>query len=80
MLISTYGYRREPYGIRAMFSSDGGKSWDVDHVLVDNGPSPDLGYPASVVRKDGTILTVYYTRQEGMPGSVIKQIIWRYHP
>jgi len=78
MLISVYGYRSQPYGIRAMFSEDGGKTWDIDNVIVDHAPSPDMGYPASVIRNDGSILTVYYTRQDGLPGSVIKQVIWRY--
>lgn len=77
-LISVYGYRSRPYGIRAMFSKDRGKTWDIDHVLVDNAPSPDMGYPASVIRKDGSILTVYYTRENGFSGSVIKQVVWRY--
>ena len=81
-LISTYGYREAPYGIRTMLSRDGGETWETDHVLVDDEPSPDLGYPCSVELRDGSILTVYYGRQgnetwrEKGP-SVIKQIVWR---
>ena len=37
MLISTYGYRQAPYGIRAMFSRDGGESWDTGNQIFVNG-------------------------------------------
>ena len=39
MLISTYSYRMSPYGIRAMFSRDGGESWDVGNQIFVNGMS-----------------------------------------
>ena len=78
MLISAYGYREAPYGIRAMFSEDGGKTWDADNVIVDDGINWDIGYPASVVLRDGSILTVYYTRAEKNAPSVIMQVRWRY--
>jgi hypothetical protein len=32
-LISVYGYRNAPYGIRAMFSKDEGKTWDTCHEV-----------------------------------------------
>ena len=78
-LISAYGYRSEPYGIRVMFSRDQGETWDVDHILVENEEHYDMGYPASVALKDGSILTVYYAAsyKEGT-SSAIKQVIWRY--
>ena len=77
-LISTYGYRNVPYGIRAMFSKDGGETWDIDNVIVDNGDNGDLGYPSSVVLEDGSILTVFYAKPEGYSSAVIMQVIWRY--
>ncbi len=77
-LIATYGYRDAPFGIRAMFSRDGGETWDTDHVLVDDGVNWDLGYPASVVLSDGSILTVYYAKREKTTPGVIYQVIWRY--
>lgn len=77
-LISVYGYRCRPYGIRAMFSCDEGKTWDTGHVITDEGSSNDIGYPASVVRKDGSILTVYYARPEESRQAVIMQVIWKY--
>jgi len=65
-LVCVYGYRREPYGQRAMVSRDGGASWEADIVLRDDGPDGDLGYPASVEMPDGSIFTVYY--QKAAPG------------
>ncbi|MFC1453202.1 sialidase family protein [Verrucomicrobiota bacterium] len=61
-LLVTYGYRHEPFGERATFSNDGGRTWDYANevVLRDDAPNADLGYPASVECDDGTILTVYY--------------------
>lgn len=77
-IVSVYGYREAPYGIRAMISYDGGESWDIDNVIVEGEPSGDLGYPCSVELEDGNILTVYYSR-EGVGGaSVIKQVIWNF--
>ena len=34
-LLATYGHRRAPMGIRACFSRDGGKSWDVESEVVE---------------------------------------------
>jgi len=77
-LISVYGYRKEPYGIRAMFSKDNGETWDCDHVLIDDGPNGDIGYPSSVVLEDGSILTVYYAKEDKNSPAVIRQVVWRY--
>ena len=60
VLIVSYGYREQPYGIRAMLSLNDGETWCYDYVLRDDGPHPDLGYPSSVELDDGSILTVYY--------------------
>ncbi len=78
MLVSVYGYRDVPYGIRAMFSSDGGETWDTDNVLVSAESSGDLGYPASVELPDGNILTVFYSRENAGGASVIKQVVWTF--
>lgn len=77
-LISVYGYRCEPYGIRAMFSRDKGKTWDVDNVILNQEISGDLGYPASVALYDGSILTVYYAHMDENSPAVIMQVIWKY--
>ena len=48
VVISSYGYREKPYGIRMMFSYDGCKTWDIDNVLYNNEVGVDIGYPATV--------------------------------
>ena len=75
-LISTYGYREAPYGIKAMVSRDGGETWDAGHDLYVNGIHADLGYPASVELENGNILTVFYARQEQTGPASIMQTIW----
>jgi sialidase-1 len=76
VLIASYGYRLPPYGQRVMFSVDNGETWDVDYILRDDGPSSDLGYPATVELKDGSLLTVYYQQEKGRDNCVIMQSIW----
>lgn len=65
-LISVYGYRNAPYGIRAMLSRDGGETWDVDWIIDDECANWDLGYPATVELKDGSLLTIYYQNVDGI--------------
>jgi hypothetical protein len=55
-----YGYRAEPYSMCAKLSEDGGISWKSEIVLRNDGAGRDLGYPQSVLRPDGKIVTVYY--------------------
>lgn len=59
-ILCVYGYRRLPYGIRARTSKDGGLTWQREIVLREDGGSYDLGYPRTVIRPDGQLLTVYY--------------------
>jgi hypothetical protein len=71
-ILCSYGYRRPPYGIRACFSRDEGRTWDVAHeaILRDDalpegpasghGSTSDLGYPRTVQLPDGKLFTVYY--------------------
>jgi len=78
VLVATYGYREAPYGIRAMFSSDGGDSWDTDHDLYVNGISLDLGYPSTVELSDRSLLTVFYAHPLKDEPAVIMQQKWRF--
>ena len=73
-LFSVYGYRNAPFGIRVMYSLDGGESWSTDHVLYENTVSGDLGYPATVELADGTFLTVFYAHPApGAPAVILAQ-------
>lgn len=67
MLVSSYGCRRDGCGQRVMLSSDGGRSWETDYILRDDGPTGDLGYPSTVELSDGSLFTVYY--QQPVPGA-----------
>ncbi len=61
-----YGYRHEPYGIRARVlnaeCTDASTTEEI--VLRDDGGSGDLGYPWATMLPDGRILAVYYFNQE----------------
>lgn len=55
-----YAHRAEPYGIRARLSEDNGKTWSEPIILREDGGNWDIGYPRSVQRTDGKIVTIYY--------------------
>ena len=75
-LVVTYGYRSIPYGIRAKISKDAGKTWGPEIGLRLDGRSWDLGYPRSLVRPDGDIVTVYYFSSEQHAELHIAASIW----
>lgn len=68
-VLSIYGYRRAPFGIRACLSEDGGETWLIekelvirDDLLSDRGAKLpyNLGYPTAVVLDDGSLFVVYW--------------------
>ena len=59
-LLCVYGYRQPPYGIRARVSHDTGHTWSGELIVRDDGGSGDLGYPRTILRPDGSLVTVYY--------------------
>ena len=66
-LLLSYGYRKEPFGIRACTSCDGGRTYDLQHeiVLRHDGADHDLGYPYSIQLRNGNVFTVYYHNRKG---------------
>ena len=72
----TYGYRDKPYGIRALLSSDEGKSWSPEIKLRTDGGAWDLGYTRTVERPDGKIVTVYYFTGSPTSERYIGATIW----
>ena len=61
-LLVVYGYRHQPYGVRA-------RVWDPykgalddapEFVIRDDAPSPDVGYPWATVLADGRVAVCYY--------------------
>ena len=72
-----YGYRDAPHRICAKLSSDAGETWGEEIVLRDNGGDPDIGYPRTVQRPDGTIVTAYYFDEEPDGERFIEATLWK---
>lgn len=73
----TYGFRRKPTGIRARITADEGKTWTPELILRDDGFDGDLGYPRSIVRPDGKVLTVYYYNGPKEDDRAIEGTLWQ---
>jgi hypothetical protein len=62
-LLLTYGNRvKEQFGVLAKLSGDEGKTWG-DPIRLANSLEGDCGYPSSVQRADGKIVTAYYAKR-----------------
>jgi BNR repeat protein len=75
-IVLTYGWRDVPYGVRAIISNDEGVTWSDEIVLRDDGGGWDLGYPRTVQRADGKIVTTYYFNAKGSKERHIAGTIW----
>jgi hypothetical protein len=76
-LCMAYGHRAAPFSIKARLSRDGGRTWDREIILRQDGGGRDLGYPRSVQRPDGEVVTVYYFwDQKTGPERYIAATIW----
>ena len=76
-LCLTYGYRAAPFGIHARLSEDGGKTWGSVIHLRDDGGCSDLGYPRTIQRSDGTLVTVYYFNDHPATERYIAATLWQ---
>jgi hypothetical protein len=74
-LCLTYGYRAQPYGIRARLSVDG-EHWGEVVTIRDGASTWEVGYPRSVQRSDGKIVTVYYFNDGPHNERFIEASIW----
>jgi hypothetical protein len=72
----TYGVRKAPFGIRARLSDDDGRTWSDELTLRGDGGGRDLGYPRSVQRADGKVVTVYYFNDNPLETRYIVATIW----
>jgi len=75
-LAITYGFRSPPYEMRARLSSDDGQTWGEEIVLRTKAGCEDLGYPRTVQRPDGKIVTIYYISNERYRERFIEATIW----
>ncbi len=72
----TYGYRGVPKGIRARISEDDGVTWGSEIMLRCDAATWDMGYPRSVQRPDGKVVTIYYYSTLEIPEQHIAATIW----
>ncbi|MBX3412265.1 MAG: exo-alpha-sialidase [Pirellulales bacterium] len=75
-LCLTYGVRKAPYEIQAKFSRDEGLTWSAPFVLQTGGGGRDLGYPRTLQRPDGKVVTLYYFYPQESPFRRIMATIW----
>jgi len=71
-VLCVYGYRAPPYGIRAVLSTDNGKTWNTEKELILRDDAAcsdpdhaidsaiDIGYPFVTQLSDGRLMAVYY--------------------
>ena len=55
----TYGRRSAPFGIRAVVSYDGCRTFS-EELILSEARNGDLGYPATTELADGSLVSVYY--------------------
>jgi len=61
-ILLSYGKRKEgESGVLAKISSDEGKTWG-EPIRIMNSKAGDCGYPSSVQRPDGKVVTAYYSQ------------------
>lgn len=60
-VLLTYGYRHEPYGIRArILDPEARQILEPEILLRDDSPSADVGYPWAAQQPGGPVVVVYY--------------------
>ncbi len=72
----TYGVRAAPFGMRAKLSNDQGRTWSDEIMLRDDAGGRDIGYPRSVERPDGKVVTIYYYHDKPKSDRYIAATIW----
>lgn len=61
-LLLSYGNRvKDQFGVLAKLSSDDGKTWGAP-IRIAHTLASDCGYPSSVQRADGKVVTAYYAK------------------
>jgi Neuraminidase (sialidase) len=75
-IVMTYGDRSAPQGIRAVISKDNGKTWSDEIFLRVDGRTWDIGYPQTILRPDGKLVTFYYYTTKEHQEMHIGATIW----
>ena len=59
-------------------SDDQGRTWDVENeIFLSKGPDSDMGYPSTVENDDGTLVTVYYQKENLGESPCLMATKWR---
>jgi hypothetical protein len=66
--------------MRARLSEDNGRRWGEEIILRDDAGGWDLGYPRTVQRSDGKIVTIYYHNDRPDQERYIAATIWEAPP
>jgi hypothetical protein len=72
--------QREQGKICARISNDKGVTWGPEQVLRDHAGNWDIGYPRTIERPDGRLLTAYYWNDDAAGERVIAGTIWSHRP
>ncbi len=75
-LCLTYAVRKNPFRMAACLSSDEGQSWSKEILIRGNGGGRDIGYPRSMQRPDGKVVTIYYWNDDPRETRYIAATIW----
>ncbi len=65
-----------PSPLREAIDFTQGKTWTDPFILRGNGGSQDIGYPRSVVRSDGKVVTVYAFHDRAGSGREVEAALW----
>jgi len=69
--------RSRPFCIRTKLNRDNGATWGDEIILRADGGNRDIGYPRTVQRADGTIVTVYYYNDQAEGERYIAATLWQ---
>jgi hypothetical protein len=75
-LCVSYGFRAEPFVMCAKLSSDEGRNWSEPITVRTGARNWDFGYPRSLQRLDGKVVTVYYFATAENRDQFIAATIW----
>jgi hypothetical protein len=75
----TYGSRvKDQFGVLARLSSDEGRTWG-EPLLIARALESDCGYPSTVQRADGMLVTAWYSKaSENHPRYHMGVAIWQW--
>ena len=80
-LLGTYANYHHPFGVCAMVSEDGGKTWDRDHPIeLSLSASCYAGWPVTLALEDGSLITAYAVtlyQDEDPPTTACEVVRWR---